>query len=34
VTSLTLAGVAVAVGLWGRHKGTDGHREPVTALAP
>jgi HAD superfamily hydrolase (TIGR01490 family) len=34
VTSLTLAGVAVAVGLWGRHKGTEGHREPVTALAP
>jgi HAD superfamily hydrolase (TIGR01490 family) len=34
VTSLTLAGAAVALGLWGRRRGTDAPSERVSALAP
>jgi haloacid dehalogenase-like hydrolase len=34
VTSLTLAGAAVAFGLWGRRRGTEDPPKRVTALAP
>jgi HAD superfamily hydrolase (TIGR01490 family) len=34
VTSLTLAGAAVALGLWGRRRNAEGHAERATALVP
>src|ERR1035441_8737544 len=34
VTSLTIAGAAVAIGLWGRRRNAEGHTERTTALVP
>ncbi len=34
VTSLTIAGAAVVLGLWGRRRNADGHTERTTALVP